>query len=185
MQPSENLYVCTTCFALTSVGKGMQRCRCEVYQSYPGVDCPSGFHLCYICAAQVAGGTGRYSWNACDVCLKFNRKLAADHGVALPLGRHSVMNGFAIPISASAEVQEQATKDLLRSIEVAGAIEDWGLLQARALFESVLSWKNEPYVALSKWEAKFALRGVAATSRSVAAFKGYLGVESFGEVRSF
>ncbi len=92
------------------------------------------------------------------------------------------MNGFAVPLQASDEVQEQATKDLLRSIEVAGAIEDWGLLQARALFESVLSWKSEPYVALSKWEAKFALGTVKATSRSVAAFKGYLGVESFGEI---
>ena len=179
---SIGLYVCTTCFALTSAGAGVQRCRCEVYQPYPGVDCPSGYHLCYMCAAAVSGGTGRYSWNACEVCLKFNRKLAKDFGIALPLGRHSIMNGFAVPLQASDEVQEQATKDLLRSIEVAGAIEDWGLLQARALFESVLSWKSEPYVALSKWEAKFALGTVKATSRSVAAFKGYLGVESFGEV---
>ncbi len=56
------------------------------------------------------------------------------------------------------------------------------MLQARTLFESVLSWKNEPYVALSTWHAKFALGTVKATSRSVAAFKGYLGVESFGEI---
>jgi hypothetical protein len=179
--PPIDFYVCTTCFGLTSAGTGMQRCRCEEYKAYPGVDCPSGYHLCYMCAAVVAGGTGRYSWNACEVCLKFNRKLARDHEIALPLGRHSLMNGFGIPMRASNEVQEQATKDLLRSLEVAGAIEDWGLLQARALFESVLSWKNEPYVARRTWEAKFALGTVKATSRSVAAFKGYLRVESFGE----
>ena len=180
--PPIGFLVCTTCFGLTSAGHGMQRCRCEGYKAYPGVDCPSGYHLCYMCAAVVAGGTGRYSWNACEVCVKFNRKLAKDYGVALPLGRHSIMNGFGIPMRASDEVQDQATNDLLRSLEVAGAIEDWGLLQARALFESVLSWKNEPYVALSTWQAKFALGTVKATSRSVAAFKGYLGVESFGEI---
>ena len=66
--PPIDFYVCTTCFGLTSAGTGMQRCRCEEYKAYPGVDCPSGYHLCYMCAAVVAGGTGRYSWNACDVC---------------------------------------------------------------------------------------------------------------------
>ena len=181
MQPI-GLLVCTTCFSLTSAGHGMQVCRCEVYKPYPGVDCPSGFHLCYMCASSVAGGTGRYSWNVCEVCLKFNRKLGADYGVSLPLGRHSIMNGYGIPIHATKRIQEEATKDLLHFLDVAGSISDWGTLQARVLFESVPSWRNEPFIRLAKWEAKFHLSKVKATSRSVQMFKDYLRVESFDEV---
>jgi hypothetical protein len=111
--------------------------------------------------------------------LNFNRKLARDYGVSLPLGRHSIMNGVSIPMSASAEVQAHAAEKLIAFVAVAGAISDWGALQARALFESVPVWQREPYVKQSVWEAKFKLSGSRATTRSVDAFKGYLRVESF------
>jgi hypothetical protein len=35
------LLICTRCFGLTSAGWGMQQCRREKYQPYPGVDCPA------------------------------------------------------------------------------------------------------------------------------------------------
>jgi hypothetical protein len=111
--------------------------------------------------------------------LKFNRKLARDYGVSLPLGRHSIMNGVSIPMSASAEVQAHAAEKLIAFVAVAGAISDWGKLQARMLFESVPMWQREPYVKQSVWEAKFKLSGSRATTRSVDAFKCYLRVESF------
>jgi hypothetical protein len=114
--------------------------------------------------------------------LKFNRKLARDYGVSLPLGRHSIMNGVSIPMSAGAEVQAHAAEKLIAFVAVAGAISDWGKLQARVLFESVPVWQKEPYVKQSVWEAKFKLTGSRATTRSVDAFKGYLRVESFEEL---
>ena len=181
MQPL-GLLVCTTCFGLTSAGQGMQVCRCEVYKPYPGIDCPSGYHLCVICASSVAGGTGRYSWNVCEVCLKFNRKLGSTYGVNLPLGRHSIMNGLGIPMNATKRIQEEATKDLLHFLDVAGSISDWGTLQARMLFESVPMWRKEPYILVSTWQAKFHLSKVKATSRSVQAFKDYLRVDDFEEL---
>ena len=174
-----NLYVCTECFGLTSKGSGMQRCSCEEYKTYPGVDCPSGYHLCYICATSLAGGTGRYSWHVCLVCLKFNRKLATDYGLSLPLGRHSIMNGLAIPMQGTKVEQDLAITQLLKSFEMADSLSDWGLAEARALFESVPMWKKRPLILLRDWEAKFHLTTVRATSRSVEAFKKYLGVESF------
>lgn len=175
------LLICTRCSGLTSAGWG---CHCEKYQPYPGVDCPSGYHLCYLCAATVTGGAGRYSWNVCEVCLKFNRKLAHDYGVRLPLGCHSIMNGVSIPMSASAEVRAHAAEKLIAfvAVAVAGAISDWGKLQARVLFESVLVWQREPYVKQSVWEAKFKLSVVKASARSAQAFKEYLRVESFEEL---
>jgi hypothetical protein len=90
------------------------------------------------------------------------------------------MNGLGIPFSASDEVRDAVIEDLLRSLDTADALADWGLLQARALFESVPAWKREPFILLDTWEAKFKLTSSRATSRSVAAFKAYLRVESFG-----
>jgi hypothetical protein len=168
---SHGLFVCTTCFSLTSMGLGMQRCRCEEYKAYAGVDCPSGFILCYMCAATVAGGTSRYSWNACESCLKFNRYMAGKYGFSLPLGRHSIMNSISVPLRASSEVQEKAVAEMLKFVEVSGAISDWGLLQARTLYESAPTLSVLGIVPTAKWQAKFHLSKVAATSRSVQAFK--------------
>jgi len=84
------------------------------------------------------------------------------------------MNGIAIPFNISKEQQDGAIKQLINSINLSSSISDWGISQARALFNSVPMWKNESYILLSKWEAKFALTTVRATSRSVAAFKDYL-----------
>jgi hypothetical protein len=182
MFPNAPLFVCTTCFSLTSLGLGMQRCMCEEHKSYPGVDCPSGFILCYMCSATIAGGTSRYSWNACESCLKFNRYLGRTYGISLPLGRHSIMNSISVPLNASREVQEKATSEMLRFIDVAGSISDWGLLQARTLFESAHAWAKEGIIPLAKWQAKFHLSKVKATSRSEQAFKDYLRVDAFEEL---
>jgi hypothetical protein len=84
------------------------------------------------------------------------------------------MNGIAIPLNISKEQQDGAIKQLLDSLDVSSSISDWGISRARVLFKSVPMWKNESHILLSKWEAKFALTTVRATSRSVAAFKEYL-----------
>jgi hypothetical protein len=164
------------------MGLGMQRCRCEEFKAYEGVDCPSGFILCYMCAATVAGGTSRYSWNACDSCLKFNRYMVGKYGFSLPLGRHSIMNSISVPLRASSEVQEKAVAEMLKFVEVSGSISDWGLLQARTLYESAQTLSVLGIVPTAKWEAKFHLSKVAATTRSVQAFKDYLRVNEFEEI---
>ena len=92
------------------------------------------------------------------------------------------MNGLGIPMNATKRIQEEAAKDLLQFLDVAGSISDWGALQARLLFESVPMWRREPYIKVSVWEAKFHLSKVKATSRSVQAFKDYLRVSDFEEL---
>jgi hypothetical protein len=160
----------------------MQRCRCEEHRAYEGVDCPSGLHLCYLCASEIAGGTSRWAWHACESCVKFNRYLASTFGFRLPLGRHSIMNSIAIPIHGSEEEQKKAIEAMIDFLDVAGSIEDWGQLQVRELFESVHSWKKERLIPLAKWQAKFQLSKVKATSRSEQAFKDYLRVNEFEEL---
>ena len=93
------------------------------------------------------------------------------------------MNSVGIPVHASKEVQEEATKDMFHFLNVAGSIEDWGVLQARVLFESVHSWKKEPIIPLAMWEAKFYLSKVKATTRSGQAFKNYLRIEEFEDLQ--
>ena len=89
------------------------------------------------------------------------------------------MNSISVPISSSPEVQEKAITELLKFVDEVGALSDWGLLQARTLYESAHSWSILGIVAAEKWEAKFHLSKVKATSRSVQAFKDYLGVNEF------
>ena len=135
-----------------------------------------------MCAASIAGGTGRYSWNVCEVCLKFNRTLNTKYGVSLPLGRHSIMNGISIPIHATRSVQEEGITEMLNFLDKAQSLSDWGDLQARTLFESVPMWRKEPFIRLRRWEEKFALSKVKATSRSVQMFKDYLRIDDFEEL---
>jgi hypothetical protein len=135
-----------------------------------------------MCAASIAGGTGRYSWNVCEVCLKFNRSLQSKYGASLPLGRHSLMNGVSIPIHATKSKRDQGITEMLNFLEKAQNISDWGNLQARSLFESIPTWRNEPFIRLQRWEEKFALSKVKATSRSVQMFKNYLRINDFEEL---
>lgn len=168
------MWVCTTCFELTSAGKGMQRCRCEKYQAYPGIDCPNGFHLCYMCAALVVGGTSRYSWNACKTCLSFNREFSINSGFSLPLGRHSIMNGIAVPLGAEKEVQETVVQRLLSSIQKTEEIKSWGNREARALFSTVATWKLKPLISIKNWEVRFKMDEMDARLRSTSAFTRFL-----------
>jgi hypothetical protein len=92
------------------------------------------------------------------------------------------MNSIGIPIHASKEVQQVATKDMFHFLNVARSIEDWGVLQARALFESVYSWEKIQIIPLAMWEAKFHLSKVKATTRSGQAFKDYLRIDEFEEL---
>jgi hypothetical protein len=92
------------------------------------------------------------------------------------------MNSVGIPVHASKEVQEEAAKDMFDFLNVAGSIEDWGVLQARVLFESVHSWQKQQVIPLAMWEAKFHLSKVKATTRSGQVFKDYLQIDQFDEL---
>ena len=92
------------------------------------------------------------------------------------------MNSISVPLRASAEVQEEAVAEMLKFVEVSCAISDWGLLQARTLYESAPTLSVLGIIPREKWEAKFHLTKVQATSRSVQAFKDYLRINEFEEL---
>jgi len=173
--------VCTTCFRLTDLTKqSSQRCLCptEEHPASDGVDCPTGFHLCDLCARAAAGGTGRFSWNACKCCLNVNANTQKSLGFSLPLGRHSIMNGFSVPVSAVGDELAAGAEALVAFIAKSVAISDWGLLQARELFESVPEWAKEDHISLEVWQKKFP----ASKEKSLAALRNYYGVKDLSEL---
>jgi len=89
------------------------------------------------------------------------------------------MNGIAIPIHATGSEQEEGIAEMLNFLDKAQSLTDWGDLQARTLFESVPMWRKEPFIQLQRWEEKFSLSKVKATTRSVTAFKQYLRIDDF------
>jgi hypothetical protein len=92
------------------------------------------------------------------------------------------MNSIMVPLRASEEEQADGIESMLNFVKASGALSDWGKLQARLLFESAYAWVKEGIIPQAKWEAKFHLSKVKATSRSEQAFKDYLRVNDFGEI---
>jgi hypothetical protein len=173
--------VCTTCFHLTDLSKqSSRRCLCPTkeHPASDGVDCPTGFHLCDLCARAAAGGTGRFSWNACKSCLNVNANTQKRLGFSLPLGRHSIMNGFSVPVSAVGDELAAGAEALVAFIAKSVAISDWGSLQARELFESVSEWAKEDHISLEVWQKKFK----PSKEKSLAALRNYYGVKDLSEL---
>jgi hypothetical protein len=92
------------------------------------------------------------------------------------------MNSIAVSLRASEEEQAAGIESMLNFVRASGALSDWGKLQARVLFESARAWAKEGIIPQDKWEAKFHLSKVRATSRSEQAFKDYLRVNEFAEI---
>ena len=153
--PIPKFYVCTKCFNLTSKGESTQTCRCENSVSLLGIDCPRGYHLCYVCSASLAGGNSRWSWEACELCLAANSIMKESVGESLYLGRHSTMNGIAFPRDLKNEDLLVAATVLLEFSQSMQVLEKCALSKARELFLKNSKWKSLTYIPLSLWEKHF------------------------------
>jgi hypothetical protein len=154
--PLDELFICTTCFHLTSKGATTQRCQCEPNHEIPGLDSPSGFHLCYICAVRVAGGTSRWTHEACSICLDANKSLR-EAGIALPLGRHSIMNGFAIPLNISPERFEELAGNLVGFINVMTLLGELAEQRTIRMFQTQGKWASVRLIPVRHWEKTFSV----------------------------
>ena len=173
--------VCTACFHITDPSRGTtQRCLCEPQMpvSYGDVDCPSGFHLCYICARSLTGGISRWSWNACERCRSVNSSIQKRFGFSVMLGRHSIMNGVSIPLAVKAKELDSAVAGMLDFAKSVTGISDWGNLQTRQLFESVPEWAQKKLISIHEWEKKFKSN----RQTSLEAFRSYFGVTYLSEI---
>lgn len=150
-----NLYLCTTCFELSSHGETSQQCDCEPQKKYDGIDCPSGIHLCYICQSRLAGGTSRWSWEACGPCLDANKALEKEGFTPLPLGRHSVMNGIAIAVQAPKDQFTLQSNQLLTFINSLQEIRAWSIEETKKKYLSVEKWATLNQIPAKLWIKEF------------------------------
>ena len=168
----EVLDVCTRCLHLTSLG-GLQRCRCEPRREpeESRLDCPSGYHLCEICARALSGGLSRYAWEVCFTCHDLM-------GGLLPYGRHSFMNGLAVSLSKTdPDVMSEGVQKLINALGFGRALADWGQLEAHYLLSNTKRWSRREHIALSDWELEFP----PDIAKSVKATEGFLGVKSLAK----
>lgn len=156
LMPS-SLYLCTTCFHLSSHGESSQRCLCEPKHKKPDLDAPNGLHLCYICCVRVAGGTSRWSWEACGICLTANKALQELGKPALALGRHSIMNGVAGRVGDLKRSNPKAIEGLLQFASAMGELQEKAEAQTRNLFKGIARWRHLGQIPIALWEKEFAV----------------------------
>jgi hypothetical protein len=96
-----------------------QSCRDEDSpERWPGRDVSRVQDLCAICFRGKAGGTSRWSWIACDTCRAVNDGYVERWGFRpFALGRHSLMNGVGVRLSADNETRRAQEERLARFAE--------------------------------------------------------------------
>ena len=178
-----NLAICSTCFGLRDMDESTtQRCGCQPQfpMVYGPLDCPSGFHLCYLCARGESGGWSRWSWNACQPCLNLNQLLKKKMGFSLPLGRHSFMNGVGISVALGGAQEAKGIEALAQFVNHSTSLHDWSALRARELFESIPEWSDKKVIPIGEWRRKFSPN----KQNSLRAFELYYGINFFSESKS-
>jgi len=152
LMPLQSLYLHVSCLDLTSIGSGLQRCSCEPKHKKRTEDCPNGFHLCFLCGITLAGGYSRWSWEVCERCSRANEELTREKGWKIPVGRHSVMNGIAIPMNANAATLTVGSDLLLDFIERARSLQAWGESEVRSLLDAEPKLKKLRFISIELWE---------------------------------
>jgi hypothetical protein len=103
-----------------------QSCRDEDSpEKWAGCDVSRAKDLCIICFRATAGGTSRWSWLACENCLRVNNALARYDGHPFALGRHSLMNGIGVRGDAPPEVQAEQIARLVAFAKGDDRLREW------------------------------------------------------------
>jgi len=157
-----DLEICLQCFNLRgSFEEKEHRCRCTPRddewreREWGGYDIAALVDLCYLCARNTMKSGSRWSWYACDNCLEVNRAVGAvfdsPKAGALPLGRHSIMNGVSF---GGGDISDAAIKDFVAFFSgltsVWKRIFEWAPEEAGRL-AAAAGWDNLESVPLVDW----------------------------------
>ncbi|MEU8284186.1 hypothetical protein AB0C01_07585 [Micromonospora sp. NPDC048905] len=160
--PSEELNlaafaVCLTCGHLRDGAPREQRCRCqprtpEWEQQWQGQDISSDLDLCLLCVRDTVTTRTRWSWLACETCRHVSQVVGERYGhrAALPLGRHSIMNGDVVqPHTATAT---KVAASLVASVRRGNELRDWQQVEFDRLAEPLRP--GGPTVPLAEWQRR-------------------------------
>ncbi len=177
-----DLQLCLTCFRLRGEFEGKQhRCGCVPRDDrwrervWPNSDIPALVDLCNLCARDTMKSGSRYTWLVCDECLAVNRTVGRVLGStgrgALPVGRHSIMNGVRFGGGDLGDAEISALAEwFLGLTKVWRRLMDWGPEEAERL-NTMLGDVGEA-VSLPVWLDKFP-GGVGASADAFCRFVEY------------
>lgn len=160
------LAVCLTCGDLRGGAPREQRCRCQPrtpgwqrqwrWQGQgqgQGQDIASDLDLCVLCVRDTVTTRTRWSWLGCETCRHVSQVVGERYGhrSALPLGRHSIMNGDVIqpPVAAATEV----AGSLLAATRRWNALREWQQAEFDRLAEPLHA--AGPSVQLAEWQRRW------------------------------
>ena len=169
-----DLEVCLECFKLHGLFEGKEhRCSCAPRddgwreREWGTRDIAALVDLCHLCARNTMKSGSRWSWYACENCLEVNRAVGAVFGSqkagALPLGRHSMMNGVTLGGGNTDDTAVAGFVDLLRGLtKVWKRIFEWAPQEAGRLAASAGWDSGGGAVPLVEWLERFpASRGAS------------------------
>ncbi|MET9300661.1 hypothetical protein ABZX66_15170 [Micromonospora aurantiaca] len=146
--------VCLTCGDLRDGAPREQRCRCQKRtpqweQQWQGQDIAGDLDLCVLCVRNTVTTRTRWSWLGCETCRDVSQVVGERYGhrSALPLGRHSIMNGNVVQLAApTAEVVGL----LMAATRHWNALRDWREAEFNRLAE--LPRASGPTLPLVEWQ---------------------------------
>ena len=159
------LDVCLACFGLRGEFKGREhRCSCtprdDDWRSrhWEGYDIAAHVDLCHLCARNTMKSGSRYTWYVCDLCRQVNQAVGAVLGSkkagAVPLGRHSLMNGVSLSTAHLDEASVNAFKDALKGLtSIWRRLSDWRESEATRLIDSID--QRGASMSLNDWLTRF------------------------------
>ncbi len=170
-----DLEVCLKCFNLRGSYEGKQHlCPCVPRddgwreREWGTRDIAALVDLCHLCARNTMKSGSRWTWYACETCLEVNRAVGAVFGSrkagALPLGRHSMMNGVTLDATDHDETEAAGFVSLLRGLtKVWERIFQWAPQEAGRLAASAGWHPGGGAVPLVEWFERFpSSRGASA-----------------------
>ncbi|MEU2615300.1 hypothetical protein ABZ570_27530 [Micromonospora sp. NPDC007271] len=150
--------VCLTCGCLQGGVPREQRCRCQPRtpdweQQWQGQDISSDLDLCVLCVRDTVTTRTRWSWLGCETCRHVSQVVGERYGhrSALPLGRHSIMNGDVVqpPAATATEV----TGSLIAATRRWNALREWRQAEFDRLAEPLRA--TGPTVPLIEWQRRW------------------------------
>ena len=160
--------VCSTCFDPFEFrlqgATSRQRCQCPDKvpaggSRWPGYDFNEHLHLCECCGAEALPSGSKWSVWFCDECKAMVLDLNGRAGFsAIPIGRHSLMNGVGLSGTQVSAAQEADRERLIQAFShnvtgLFGAMEHLHAFARtrRAQLTSMLERPAQPDVPLGSW----------------------------------
>jgi hypothetical protein len=152
--------VCLICGRLRGGASREHRCTCQPRtpdweRLWAGRDMRSDLDLCALCVRGTVTTWSRWSWLACDTCREVSRQVGEWYGRrgALPLGRHSVMNGDVLQPAGVSDADVRAVAgSLTASARRATSLWEWRLAEFDRLAGPLRT--TGPMLSLTEWQRR-------------------------------